>query len=204
MVRLSSWGDSAVLLGSLGCPMPVGPPKTLPDWPSLIAWFTCLGRTAYFTRGKVSNCWGRIASFAWGKVSNCLRRTASFPRGKESTCLTASWGWIASFPRRKVSNCWGRIASFAWGKVSNCLGRTASFPRGKESTCLTTCWGRIASFPGCKENNCLIYIQTLANLQLAAHCIRYKMVNLNWLHMPVRDFLRQQKVIPSQSWNCVD
>ena len=30
-------GDSAVLLGSLGCPMPVGLPKTLPDWPSLIA-----------------------------------------------------------------------------------------------------------------------------------------------------------------------
>ena len=33
---------------------------------------------------------------------------------------------------------------------------------------------------------------------------RYKMVNLNQLHMQTKDFLRQQKVIPSQSWNCVD
>ena len=36
-------GDSVVLLGGLGCPMPVGLPKPLPAWPSLIAWLTCWG-----------------------------------------------------------------------------------------------------------------------------------------------------------------
>ena len=44
----------------------------------------------------------------------------------------------------------------------------------------------------------------ISNLQLVAHCTRYKMVRLNLLHTQEKDFLKQQKVIPSQSWNCVD
>ena len=43
VVVLSSLGDSAVLLGSLGCPVPVRMPETLPDWPILIIRLTCLG-----------------------------------------------------------------------------------------------------------------------------------------------------------------
>ena len=145
-------GDSTILLGSLGCPMPGRLPNALPDWPSLIAWLTCLGRTVTFPRGEVSSGLGRAASFTQGKVSNCLGRTASFPRGKESTRLTTCWGWIASFTGRKVSNCQGRVASFTWGKESaTCWVWIASFPRRKVSNCQ----GRIAAFAGGKVSNCL-------------------------------------------------
>ena len=96
-------GDGAILLGRLGCPVPVGMPMALPDWTSWIARLTCLERASGL---------GNAASFTGRKESSCLGRTASF-----------TWG--------KVSSCWERIASFTGGKVSNCRGKLLPLPEGR-------------------------------------------------------------------------
>ena len=124
-------GGSAILLGSLGCPMPGRMPKALPGWPNLITYLTCLWIDPSFPRGRMSICLGRTASFPRRKVSNCL-------------------GGTASFPGRKVSSCWGRIAYFPMRKVSNCLGRTASQGRRQflPGNCSPSFWGRKQFLPG--------------------------------------------------------
>ena len=133
-------GDGAILLGSLGCPMPGGMPMALPDWPGWIAKLTCLGRAINFPMGRLSSRLGNAASFAGEKESSGPGRIATFPGRKVSNSL----GRTASFTRGKVSSCQGRITYFTEEKVSNGTGRTASFTQGKVSSCL----GRIASFPG--------------------------------------------------------
>ena len=75
-------GDSAILLGSLGCPMPGGVPMTLPDCAGWIAKLTCLGRAITFPMGRVSSGLGNAASFAGGKESSGLGRIASLPEGR--------------------------------------------------------------------------------------------------------------------------
>ena len=135
-------GESTILLGRPGGPMPGRTPKVLPDWPSLIAWLTCLGRTVTFLRGRVSSGLGKTASFLGRKVCSCLGRIASFLGRKVCSCL----GRIDSFTRGKVSNCLGDTAYLPGRKVSSglggtCLGNTASFPRGKDSAWLTACLG---------------------------------------------------------------
>ena len=37
------------------------------------------------------------------------------------------------------------------------------------------------------------------NLLLEVHCTKYRMANLNLLHMPVKDYQKLQKIIPSQN-----
>ena len=43
------------------------------------------------------------------------------------------------------------------------------------------------------------YIQTLASLPLVVHCIKFKMDSQDSLHMPVKEYQRQQRTIPSQN-----
>ena len=130
----------------------------------------CLGRTASFTQGKVSNYLVGIASFLGRKVSNCWRRvkggtwltacwnslgrTASFTWGKVSSC----WGRIASFPGRKVSNCWRRVRGDAWLLTGVELMAWEGLPpslEGRRAPAWLLVWGVLLLSPGGEVLACL-------------------------------------------------
>ena len=146
-------GDSVVLLlGSLGNPVPIRAPKTLPAGPILIIRLTCLGgRSASFPSRRES-CSGNAAFPRQNCLGGHLLRVNCFLPGREVAQLPGN----CSLPGKEVEQWPERMELFVGDKDfllpekegEVLLGGVNAFPGGKGSapTCLLgllATWGRL-------------------------------------------------------------